>query len=287
MANGDDIGAETSLVGLFGHPAWHSLSPRMHNTAFKIQGLDFVYLAFDVLPEDLEVAVGSLRALGIRGVNVTVPHKETVLPYLDRVDSLAARIGAVNTIVNEQGTLIGHNTDVDGFTEALRTVLPRGAEGRQCVVVGAGGAARAVLAALIVEGAARISVCNRNPERATRLCTDASKWGSTDCDTVSAEGLGEAISRSEVIVNATPLGLKGSVKLLPLPVDTLHSGHVVVDLAYAPSRTALVDAALMRGARAIDGKEMLVRQAALAYRYWTGVEPPVDAMRMSVERGER
>jgi shikimate dehydrogenase len=287
MANRDEIGARTSLVGLFGHPARHSLSPIIHNAAFKIRGLDFVYLAFDVLPEHLGAAVDGLRALGMRGVNLTVPHKEAVMPYLDRVDGLAERIGAVNTIVNDQGTLVGHNTDVGGFIDALRVVLPDGAGGRDCLVAGAGGASRAVVAALVAEGAARISIYNRHPERAAALCADAAQWGPTDCGTVPAEGLGEAVSRAELLINATPLGLDGSVKLLPLPVDTLHSGQVVVDLAYASSRTALVDAALVRGAHAIDGKEMLVRQAALAYRYWTGVEPPVDVMRMSLEQGER
>ena len=282
-----EIGATTGLVGLFGHPVRHSLSPRMHNAAFRLQGLDLVYLAFDVLPGDLARALDALRALGMRGANLTVPHKEAVLPLLDRVDALAARVGAVNTIVNEQGVLTGYNTDVAGFREALRVVLPEGAHDRRCLVIGAGGAARAVLAALAVEEAAVVSVYNRNPERAVSLCDVAGTWGATDCRPVAGEALDSAARAADLIVNATPVGLGGPVKELPIPVDTLHSGHVVVDLAYCRGNTALVEAANARGAVAIDGKEMLVKQAALAYRLWTGVQPPVDAMRASAEHGER
>ena len=282
-----EIGARTLLVGLFGHPVRHSLSPRMHNTAFRLQGLDLVYLAFDVLPGDLARALDALRALGMRGANLTVPHKEAVLPLLDRVDALAARVGAVNTVVNEQGVLAGYNTDVAGFSEALRVVLPQGARDRHCLVIGAGGAARAVLAALVAEDAAEVSVYNRHPERAAALCAVAGEWGATHCRPVAREAVNTIAREADLIVNATPVGLDGPVKDLPIPVDTLHSGHVVVDLVYGQGTTSLVEAANTRGAVAIDGKAMLVMQAALAYQLWTGVQPPIDAMRASAERGER
>ena len=168
-----DVTASTGLVAVLGHPVAHSLSPRMHNAAFRAQGVDMVYLAFDVHPERLGAAVDGLRALGLRGANVTVPHKERVILLLDEVEPLAARLGAVNTIVNEDGRLMGHNTDVAGFREALRTVRPEGARGLRCLVAGAGGAARAVVAALIEDGAARIWVYNRTHARAVSLCETA------------------------------------------------------------------------------------------------------------------
>jgi len=287
QAHEAEIGAQTCLVGLFGHPVRHSLSPRMHNAAFRLQGLDLVYLAFDVVPDELPAAIAGLRALGMRGANLTVPLKESVLPLLDNVEALAQRVGAVNTIVNDGGVLAGHNTDVAGFTKALHVVLPEGAKDRRCLVVGAGGAARAVLAALVQEEAAVASVYNRHPERAAALCAVAGAWGLTDCRAVGEDALDTVARDADVIVNATPLGLASSVKEMPFPVDTIHSDQVVIDLVYGPGRTALVEAALARGAVAIDGKEMLVMQAALAYRLWTGLEPPVDAMRESAESGER
>ncbi len=287
QAHEAEIGARTGLVGLFGHPVGHSLSPRLHNTAFRLQGLDLVYLAFDILPQELANAVSGLRALGMRGANLTVPLKEAVVPLLDSVEPLALQVGAVNTIVNQHGVLVGHNTDVAGFSSALRSVLPEGVRDRRCLVVGAGGAARAVLGALVQEGAALVSVYNRHPERATALCSLAGTWGATECRTVDEDALTRVAQSAEVIVNTTPLGLEGSVKELPIGVDTIHSGQVVVDLVYGRGHTPLVEAALARGAVAIDGKEMLVMQAALAYRLWTGLEPPIDAMRDSAERGER
>jgi shikimate dehydrogenase len=284
---GNDITSYTGLLGLFGHPVRHSLSPRIHNAALRAQGLDFVYLAFDVEPQHLSLAVGALRALRMRGVNLTVPHKQAVLPLLDEVDPLAARVGAVNTIVNDGGRLIGHNTDVSGFAAALRTVRHSGAADLHCLVLGAGGAARAVVAALLEGGAAVVRVHNRTPERASELCTAARIWGGAECGVIADGDLRAAAASAHLIVNATSIGLGGRVKDFPLPVDTVHSGHVVVDLVYGVEPTALVQAARDRGATAIDGREMLLMQAARAYELWTGCEAPVNAMRDSIECGER
>jgi shikimate dehydrogenase len=282
-----ELGSHTGMLALFGHPIRHSLSPRIHNAALQVHGLDLVYLAFDVRPEELPAAISGIRALGIRGANLTVPHKEAALALLDEVDPLAARVGAVNTVVNGDGQLMGYNTDIFGFSAALRTVMPEGAKGRDCLVIGAGGAARAVVAALVEDGAATVYVNNRSYERAAALCTAAASWGATKCLPSRAEALREVAFSAALIVNATPLGLEGSVKHLPLPVDTVHSGHVVVDLAYGLGPTVLVQASRSRGAAAVDGREMLVMQAALAYRLWTGLEAPIQAMRDSIERGER
>jgi shikimate dehydrogenase len=283
----NDIGARTGLVGLFGHPVGHSLSPAMQNAAFRCQDVDMVYLAFDVPPGRLAPAIDGMRALGMRGANVTVPHKEAVVPLLDDVHPLAARVGAVNTILNEDGSLCGHNTDVSGFIAALHSVLPRGARGLDCLLSGAGGAARAVVAALLEEGAATVWIYNRTFARAESLCDAAAEWGPSVCEAVSERRLRDVLPAAQVVVNATPLGLESAVKDFPLPVDTLHSGQVVVDLAYGALTTGFVEAARGKGAIAIDGREMLLMQAAGSYTLWTGLEPPIEAMRGGIASGER
>jgi shikimate dehydrogenase len=283
-ARGVEIGARTGLVGVLGHPVGHSLSPRIHNAAFRAQGVDMVYLAFEVRPEQLGSAVEGLRALRIRGANVTVPHKEAVMGLLDIVDPVASRIGAVNTIVNDEGRLFGYNTDVAGFLTALRSLQPGGARDLSCLVEGAGGAARAVVAALVEDGARVVWVHARTFERAAALCTSASAWGETACEAILGDRLAEIAHTADLIINATPVGLSASVKESAVPVDILHSRHVVMDLAYGSRPTALVEAARAKGAVATDGKEMLVMQAASSYRLWTGLEPPLDTMRSSIDR---
>ncbi len=280
------ITAHTRVVGLIGHPVAHSLSPLIQNAAFEAQKLDFVYLAFDVRPEHLADAFSGIRALGVRGVNVTLPHKEAALDLLDDVDPAADRLGAVNTVVNDQGRLKGYNTDVAGFSESLRLVVPKGAGGLRCVVAGAGGAARAVVAALVAEGAASVGVFNRTFSRAEVLCRVADTWGPTECYAVSDSDLVAAALGADLLVNATSVGLTSEVKDLPIPVDILHSGLAVVDLVYGKGPTHLVREARERGVRAIDGIEMLLMQAGRTYRLWTGNEPPLDAMRASIKYEE-
>jgi shikimate dehydrogenase len=286
-AEATEINAATALLCVLGHPVRHSLSPRIHNAAFRHQNLDMVYLAFDVEDGRLPAAFEALRLLGARGANLTIPHKEAALPLLDEVDPPAARIGAVNTIVNDQGRLTGYNTDVSGFAAALRLVRPQGARGLRCLVLGAGGAARAVLAALVDGGAERVWVCNRTHERAVALCTAATEWGKVPCEAIAPEAAAEVLPGVELVVNATSLGLVDPVKDFAIDVDTLHSGHIVMDLVYGVGSTALVESARARGACAVDGKEMLVMQAADSYRLWTGREPPVAVMRAGVEQWER
>lgn len=285
-AEATEISAATGLLCVLGHPVRHSLSPRIHNAALRHQKLDMVYLAFDVEDGRLGGAFEALRLLGARGANLTIPHKEAALPLLDEVDPAAARIGAVNTIVNEQGRLIGYNTDASGFAAALRTVRTEGARGLRCLVVGAGGAARAVVAALVDGEAEHVWVSNRTGERAAALCSAAAAWGKVPCEAIAPEAAVRVAAGADLVVNATSLGLVKRVKDFAIDVDTLHSGHIVVDLVYGPRSTDLVEAARARGACAIDGKEMLVMQAADSYRLWTGLEPPVDVMRAGVEHWE-
>jgi shikimate dehydrogenase len=286
MGASENIGSRTGVIGVLGHPVVHSLSPRMHNAAFQAQGVDMVYLAFDVPSERLPEAVAGLRGLGFRGVNVTIPHKEAIIALLDDVEATALRIGSVNTVVNDNDRLVGYNTDKSGFLAALRGLRPKGARGLACFVAGAGGAARAVVAALIEDGAREIYIYNRTHERAVSLCSQAASWGSAGCLAIPEHELFGAGREAEIIVNATSVGLTPSVKESAIPVDILHSRQTVLDLVYGREPTPLVREAKARGATAIDGKEMLVMQAAGSYELWTGRRAPVDVMRTSID-GER
>ncbi len=276
---GTAITASTRLVCLLGHPARHSRSPLIHNAAFERQGVDMAYLAFDVAPADLESAVRGLRALGVVGANVTVPHKEAVLPLLDFVDPVAQTIGAVNTIMSEDGRLCGYNTDMKGFLIALERAWGRGPAGSRCLVLGAGGAARAVVSGLATAGAAHIWVFNRTAARSHDLCTQVGSWSKGACRPILEDELAQAAAQADVIVNATSIGMGDSVKLSPIAVDVVTRRHVVADLVYGREPTALVARARSLGAICLDGLEMLVQQAALSYELWTGRMAPVDLMR--------
>jgi shikimate dehydrogenase len=286
MGPSDIIGTETGLLAVLGHPVDHSLSPRIHNAALRAQAIDMVYLAFDVPPERLERAVTGLRGLGVRGVNLTIPHKESAVALMDEVEPVAARIGAINTVVNDRGRLVGHNTDRSGFIAAVHALLPTGARGLDCFVAGAGGAGRAVVAALIEDGAREVRLYNRSHDRAVSLCAQAAGWGTTTCMAISEHQLFDALRNADLVVNATAVGLIPSVKDSVIPVDILHSRQIVVDLVYREGLTLLIREAKARGATAIDGKEMLLMQAAGSYELWTGCRAPVDVMRASLD-GER
>jgi shikimate dehydrogenase len=251
-------------IWLYGHPVDHSLSPLIHNAAFRVQELHFEYLARDVPAELLTEAVADLRSSLVRGANITLPHKQAVMPLLDELAPEAERIGAVNTIVSEEGRLIGHNTDVAGFRKALRSVVSAGARGLSCLVLGAGGAARAVVAALLEDGAARIWIANRTMAHARLLCDAATRWGLAPCTPVPLAEVQDRVGEADLLVNATSVGISGSVKDLPLGVDTLHGGQVLVDIVYRNGLTPLVE-------------------MARSYEMWTGRQAPLDVMREKVE----
>jgi shikimate dehydrogenase len=282
-----NISARTRLLAVLGHPVGHSLSPAIHNAALQARGFDAVYLAFDVEPHMLREAIEGLRAVNFLGANLTIPHKEHGLELVDALDPLAARVGAINTIVNDQGCLWGHNTDIAGFAASLELLRPSGALGARCVVAGAGGAARAVVAALCAGGATQIWLTNRSARRAHELCEAARAWGTAECEVISPDALATVVPEADVIVNATSVGLGTLVKESAIPVDILHSRHVVVDLVYGPHPTYLVEQAVARGAVAIDGREMLVRQAARSFELWTGLSAPVEVMRSGLEAAGR
>ncbi len=253
----------------------------MHNAAIAALRLHYVYIPYSVRPDDIGPAIRSLTALGIIGVNLTIPHKERVLPFLDEVTPEAQAIGAVNTVHNDGGRLVGHNTDGEGFFAPLAA---RGflAGGKRAVVLGAGGAARSVVFRLIREGA-EVVVANRTPERAARLAADANKYcGHTRAGHIvldDAAGFGEALAGAELLVNTTSVGMfPNAEEMFPIPVGALHPGILVYDLVYNPVRTRLLSEAEKAGAATLHGVEMLVQQGAASFEIWTGMKPPTDVM---------
>jgi shikimate dehydrogenase len=261
----------THLAAVIGDPIAHSLSPAIHNAAFRALGLDWVYVAFPVRSGDVPRALEGMRAFGIDGLSVTMPHKDDAALGVDELDEDATALQAVNCVERRDEQLIGHNTDGPGFVAAIRDA---GFDpyGRRCVVVGAGGAARAVVLALGRAGAAEVTVVNRTPEKAESAAALAG--------TVGRVGDAQAVVGAELIVNATPIGMGESAERgeTPFAVDLLRPEHTVVDLVVHPVETPLLRAAVQRGATAIDGVGMLVHQAAIAFEIWTGATPPVAVM---------
>ncbi|HYI44782.1 MAG TPA: shikimate dehydrogenase [Actinomycetota bacterium] len=262
----------TSFAGIIGWPLEHTLSPVIHNAAFRNMGIDWIYLAWPVAPEVLAPAVGGLRALGAIGVNVTMPHKEAVIAHLDEVSGDARTVGAVNTIQLLGDKFIGHNTDVDGFRQFLVDDAGVDLSGRRSLVLGAGGAARAVVKALDDLGAGEITVAARRPERGANLLELATRGPATVVAWKEAE---TRAGEFDVVINATPVGT-GSGD--PLPGTNFHPGQIVIDLIYDPPTTALVEKAKAQGAEAWGGLGMLVHQAAASFRIWTGQEAPIEIM---------
>lgn len=278
------ISGRAKVLGVIGHPVGHSLSPVMHNAAIEALGLDYVYVPFDVSPDNLRDAIDGIRALGITGVNVTIPHKEAVIPFLDEIEESAGECGSVNTIANVGGRLIGSNTDGIGF---MRSLLEAGfsPKGSKVVVLGAGGAGRAVTFALAKAGA-NVSVLLASGQRIERLVRDVrcavgidSVIGEPDRDR-----LAEHLKDADLLVNSTPVGMHPNDDQMPVLPETLRQGMFVYDLVYNPLKTKLLLAAESAGAKPIGGVKMLVYQGAEAFSKWTGVEPPVSIMEAAVLR---
>ncbi len=238
----------------------------MHNAAFAACGIDAVYLAFDVPPDRLPAAIAGARALGIRQLAISIPHKESVIPQLDEIDACARRIGAVNTVTLRAGRLVGSNTDWIGAVRAIERT--RSLTDARAVVLGAGGTARAVVFGLLERGA-RVRVWNRTAQRAERLAAEFGAEHAASIDEIRD-------ARPDVIVNTTSVGLREERS--PLPADAIPRGAVVLDAVYEPERTLLLRQAAERGAITIPGKWMLVHQALEQFRVWTGREVAPDVM---------
>jgi len=275
------ISSTTRLTGLLGHPVAHSKSPQMHNAAFALLGLDYRYLAFDVEPERIGEAIAGIRALGVRGVNVTIPHKVAVIPHLDELSEEARLIGAVNTIVQEDGKLVGYNTDGIGYLSALREETGFDVAGKRILLLGAGGAARAVAAQMALAGSEQLVIAARDIDRAEALAGHLAAYADTRGITLHVAE--RDLASFDLIVNTTPVGMHPHVDDMPIPVEGLESRQLVSDLIYNPRITKWLQAAEERGCKIHGGLGMFIHQGAHAFQLWTGSAAPTDVMRQTVE----
>ena len=259
------INGTTRVYGLLGRPVAHSLSPAMHNAAFREVGLNAVYVAFEVA--DLAQAVAGLRGLAIPGVSVTIPLKEEIIPLLDEIDPRAAQIGAVNTVVNQDGHLVGHNTDWLGALAALEEKTE--IAGKRVLILGAGGAAKAIAFAILEKGG---QVAITDVDRDKALALSRKLW----VEVVAPDFLGEY--PADVLINATPVGMEPNSDGIPIDPGLLGNFQVVMDIVYKPLNTRLLQEARARGCQVIDGLRMLIHQGAAQFELWTGRPAPVDIM---------
>lgn len=268
-------------LGVIGYPLKRSLSPAFQQAALNHLRLDIVYQPWPTPEDALQTRITTLRSPTVLGANVTIPHKQSVIPLLDEIDELSQQIGAVNTIVNADGKLSGHNTDVSGFIHALRDDGGFEPHGRRAVVAGAGGSARAVVAGLLDAGAAAVTVINRTLSRANRLVEDLRPLTPTSELRALPEvyaSWAAVMGACDLLVNCTSAGSAGLEKESPVPFDLIRPGMLVYDLVYDPPETPLTAAARKRGARVLGGLPMLVYQGAASFELWTGQGAPLDVM---------
>ena len=274
----------TQVCGIIGDPIAHTISPAMHNAAFENLGLEYTYVPFRVKKEDLGRAIAGVKALNIRGLNVTIPHKIEVMSFLDEIDPLAEKIGAVNAILNDEGILKGFNTDAAGFLKALLAAKVKPGK-KDFVILGAGGAARAV-AFILADQGANLTVLNRHPQAAGQLTARIFQLFRRKVEALELNraNLKAALNEAEVLVNTTSLGMAPETEATPVPAGLIKPGLVVFDIIYNPPRTRLLCEAEKRGAKTIGGMEMLVWQGAAAFELWTGHRAPVPVMRTAAMR---
>lgn len=271
------------LFVLIGHPIGHSLSPEMQNAAFRDLNLPHHYESFDVKPDDLEKAVAGIRAMGIAGFNVTVPHKVNVMQYLDEIDQEAKRIGAVNTVMNQDGRLLGTNTDGQGYLQSLEEKVGGELSEKRVLVIGAGGAARGVAVTLDLYGVKQLDIANRTSERATALIQDGVHHAASQVLTL--EQAAQFAYRYDILINTTPIGMSPNTDAIPLPLDSITPGTVLSDLIYNPLQTKWLLKGEQKGALTLNGIGMFVAQGALAFERWTGKSPDRDLMRQTALEG--
>lgn len=288
------ISGKTQIVGVMGDPVAHSLSPAMHQAAFAQLGLDWVYVPFHVPPDQLGRAVKGIAALGLRGVNVTVPHKVRVMEYLDEIDDEARVIGAVNTIVHREGRLIGHNTDGRGFLRSLELEAGCDPAGKTLLLLGAGGAALAIAQAVAAAGAKSVVIANRTVKKAEELAQAVA--ANTACKEVHVVPLDAADPRmlraaadAEIVVQTTTVGMSPHHEAPPvLPAALISPEAIVVDIVYNPRETRFVQEARARGCRVVTGEGMLAFQGAISFEIWTGHEAPslvmLETLRQHLDR---
>ncbi|MCX7996385.1 MAG: shikimate dehydrogenase [Patescibacteria group bacterium] len=263
------ISAKTRQCIIIGDPVEHSLSPAMHNAAYRALGLDYIFTVARVTTDSLAAAVAGVRALGFRGLTVTIPHKIAILPLLDALDPVAKKIGAVNTVVQDNGILTGYNTDWLGTRTPLLSYGDL--QGKRVALIGAGGAARAMAYAVTASGG-HLSVFVRDPEKAKEFSDDfgARVFPLTEI---------AAVAEMDILLNSTPLGMGDQKDMTPIPRHYLRSHHIVFDAVYTPRKTRLLVEAAQAGARVIYGADMLLHQGTAQFTLYTGMPAPVDVMR--------
>jgi len=279
------ITGKTKLLGVIGYPIEHSLSPVMHNAAIEALGRDYAYLPFAIAPEDLSQAIAGFEAIGVQGFNVTIPHKQAIIPLLTAVTPVAQAIGAVNTVWRTEQGWSGTNTDVDGFLAPLRS-QPQTWQSTHAVILGNGGAARAVVAGCAQLGFAQMQVVGRNLDKLTAF---HKSWGdsplATNLSVHTWDELPDLLPAAGLLVNTTPIGMAPHAENTPLSageLKNLSTDAIVYDLIYTPRPTQLLQLAQAQGARTIDGLEMLIQQGAVALEQWLQTPVPVDVMRRSL-----
>jgi len=276
------VGGKTKIAGVIGYPIEHTLSPLMHNRAFEYLGLNYVYVAFSVKPKFLEEAINSLEALNIRGINVTIPHKENVIKYLDKTDSLAKKIGAVNTIVNVNGNLVGYNTDAYGFLKSLKKRF--NPKYKSIFIFGAGGVARAIGYVLLTQQINKIYVTDKDNSKAVKLVRRLGKRGSTFVPH-NMDKIKEVLSRTDLFINATSVGMHADDPCVVNP-DWLHKNLFIYDVVYN-RETQLTRSAKLKKIPYLDGIDMFVNQGAVAFEYWIKKTAPIKIMYKAVRSALR
>jgi shikimate dehydrogenase len=274
------INTETKLVGLLGYPLSHSRSAQMQNHAFKYSGLNFLYLPMEVEEDDLKAVVNGIRRMNFAGFNVTIPYKTKIMEYIDELDDLAGVIGSVNTAVVREKCIKGYNTDGEGFVRGLAETAGLSVKGKQVVVLGSGGAARAVTMTLAARGVDRLFICNRTREKADGLSREINEK-IKNCAAVipmETEAVKKALKGTEILINTTSIGMYPNRQQTPIDIGLVDSGTVVCDIVYNPVRTRLLSEASQKGCVTVDGIGMLVNQGAEAFKLWTGLKAPVKEM---------
>lgn len=281
------INGETKITGLIGDPVEHTISPHMHNEGFSYFNLDYVYVPFQVRRENLEAAINGAKSLDIKGLNVTIPHKIEVMEFLDVIDNTAELIGAVNTIKFGH-ELIGYNTDGLGAIRAIEELTT--VKDKRIVILGAGGASRAISFQAVLSGAGQVSIANRTRERASKLIDNLRDNLNADVKSISlGKELERELKESDILINTTPIGMYPNINHKPLvSSDMMHEGLIVNEVIYNPLETGLLKEAKKAGAETISGIKMLIYQGIESFKIWTGKEPPVkvfeDAINQQLNR---
>ena len=274
--------AQTKVLCIIGHPIEHSMSPIMHNATIRNLNLNFIYLAFNITPSNLAITVEAFRVLNFKGINVTIPFKQEIMKYLDEIDPVAQKIGAVNTIKNENGYLTGRNTDAEG---AKKTILNAGynISGSNILLLGAGGAARALSYALAGD-IDKIIIANRTERRAEKLTMELKKGFGINAvpKRYNINILKEESKKADILINTTPIGMYPNVDKSPVPAEFLHKELIVFDLVYNPLETKLIKDAITKGCKTIRGLDLLVNQGASAFEWWTNKKPNVNLMKNKI-----